>query len=163
MAGLHAGHRSAQRRQGAVLVILDERRQPAPGLGQLTHQRIAACGIAVDLLQDGARPRGVVVGAQRQLRRDNLVQPGQNRRPVRLDELAAVGQGSAGLLDSSGVEQYIGSDDGLHHAAEKAPASCRFIPVQRLCGASGGAPRTHPARAHGHSRPRRRQIVRQLS
>jgi len=148
--------------KAAVLVILDERRQPAPGLGQLTHQRIAACGIAVDLLQDGARPRGVVVGAQRQLGRDNVVQPGQNRRPVRLDELAAVGQGSAGFLDSSGVEQQIRSDDGLHHAAEKAPTSCRFIPLQCLCSVSSGAPRTNAACVHGHSRPRRRQIVRQL-
>src|SRR6476619_7566603 len=54
--------RSAQRRQGAVVVILDERRQPAPSPGQLTNQRIAAGGIAVGLLQDCDRPRGVVVG-----------------------------------------------------------------------------------------------------
>jgi hypothetical protein len=162
MAGLHAGYRSAQRRQRAVLVILDERRQPAPGLGQLTHQRIAACGIAVDLLQDGARLRGVVVGAQRQLRRDNVVQPGQNRRPVRLDELAAVGEGSAGLLDSSGVEQQIRSDDGVHDAAEKAPTPSRLILLQSFCGVSSGAPRTDAACAHCHSRPRRRQIGGQL-
>ena len=142
----------------AVLVILDERRQPAPGLGQLTHQRIAACGIAVDLLQDGGRPRGVVVGAQRQLRRDNVVQPGQNRRPVRLDELAAVGQGSAGLLDSSGVEQHIRSDDGRSQCRRKSP---HVLSLSYPCSASAVCPAARRApmrpvsmaiRVHGDGR-----------
>ena len=103
MPGLHASYRRAQRRQGAVFVLLEEGRQPAPGLGQLTYQWIAG-GIAVDPFQDRSCAGRVAVGAQRQLRPDNVVQPRQNWRPIHLDELAAAGQRGAGLIDSFSVE-----------------------------------------------------------
>ncbi|CAM5682312.1 hypothetical protein MAUB1S_00052 [Mycolicibacterium aubagnense] len=160
--GLHARDRYAQRRQCAVVITLDERSQPSPRLGQLENKCAVAGEIAVDLIQKRRRARGVAVGAQRQLCRENLMQRRQDGRPVDLDELAAPGERGAGLINSAGVQQYVGCDDGVRDAAERTPTRGCFVLLQRLRGAPGGTQRTDPARPHRSPRPRRCGIVAEL-